>query len=499
MNSPLQVGLFGAWAAVQMALGAFFLQAFYARRREQEYLLFSLVCFAYGVADAGYAMAAAAESLSDWSRAARVVHAGLFAGSALTVHFTLGFVAPERAARVTTPVYVVALVLAVSVGWFWEAGSLVVRESHVLGFRMTQMEARFTAMGMLAYAAALLSAVWCLALLGSAYRAGRKEARGAIIGLTVAVVTGAVDTLSVGGALFAPTLLPYGCLIYGFGVTDTLLVRYRHAADNLETTANELRRATDELTNSYLELSVVQEELFKKKQLASVGELAASIAHEVRNPLAVIVNAAANLKRTNLGADDRSTLFEIISEEITRLNGLVTELVRFARPMNVRREDVSLAEVWRTVTGRLDEKYAIDLHMDDDPDVRTLWADPALLTLALTNMVDNACQAMPEGGSIVGMATRARLDDQPAVWVELKDTGPGMDPTTARRALDPFFSTRPRGTGLGLPIALRIAEAHGGTLDLRTSPGEGTTVGILFPMKRGEKMSDPRLSEKPRA
>src|SRR6185312_7280795 len=116
--------------------------------------------------------------------------------------------------------------------------------------------------------------------------------------------------------------LPYGFLIYGFGVAHTVLVRYRRAADDLEVTASELRQATEELTNSYLELSVIQEELFRKRQLASVGELAAAIAHEVRNPLAIIKNAGASLRRVNIKEEDKATLFQIIEEEITRLNNL---------------------------------------------------------------------------------------------------------------------------------------------------------------------------------
>jgi signal transduction histidine kinase len=192
-------------------------------------------------------------------------------------------------------------------------------------------------------------------------------------------------------------------------------------------------------------------------------------------------------------------LFDIIQEEITRLNGLVTELLRFARPMNVRREDVPIAEVFAAITAKLEARYTFDIHVDDDAEVRSVWADPALLRLALTNVVDNARQAMPEGGALLVVAARSRLGNQRAVRVEVADTGQGMDSRTARRALDPFFSTRPSGTGLGLAIAARIAEAHDGTLELRSRPGEGTTVTLVLPVRRAEKQRDSRISVAPRA
>jgi signal transduction histidine kinase len=325
-------------------------------------------------------------------------------------------------------------------------------------------------------------------LLAYSYSRGRREVRGALLGHVVVVLAAAVDVLSISGFARSPALLPYAFLIYGFGVADTLLVRYRRAADDLEATANELRQATEELTSSYLELSVVQEELFHKRQLASVGELAASIAHEVRNPLAVIVNAAANLKRTSLVAADRDTLFGIIEEEITRLNNLVTELLRYARPMNVRREDAPVGEVLKALGEGLDPKYTLELPAQD-PEVPTIWADATLLRLALTNLVDNATQSMPNGGVIVISVAKDASDGRESIRVDVSDRGQGMDSHTLHRALDPFFSTRPSGTGLGLPIAGRILEAHGGRIEVQSRLGEGTTVSLFIPPKRPEQRS----------
>lgn len=485
MNAPLLAGLFGAWTAVQLALGAFFLQAYFARRRELEYLLFGLVCFALAVTDLGLTITTADSGLSHFGLAASIAHAGALAATAFNVHFALAYIAPTRARRVATAVYGLnAVYLALSLfGFWWKPGSFHLVHWEAFGTGIVQVVAMPSALAVSGYVVLILEGFSSVGLLGLSFARGRHEVRGALLGHIVVVVAAVVDVLSVSGVTRAPAFLPYAFLIYGFGVADTLLVRYRRAADELEVTANELRQATEELTSSYLELSVVQEELFHKRQLASVGELAASIAHEVRNPLAVIVNAAANLKRTSLAAADKDTLFGIIEEEITRLNNLVTELLRYARPMNVRREDTPMVEVFRGLGDGLDPKYTLEIPALG-PELQTIWADATLLRLALANLVDNARQAMPDGGVIAITVSKDASDGRDALRIDVRDTGHGMDSHTLRRALDPFFSTRPSGTGLGLPITGRIAEAHGGRLEVHSRLGEGTTVSLFIPVRR---------------
>jgi signal transduction histidine kinase len=351
---------------------------------------------------------------------------------------------------------------------------------------------------MFAYATSMLQNGTSVVLLVRAYRAGRREVIGGLFGLSVVFLCTASDVLTLMGVISMPSLMPYGLLVYGFGIADTLLVRYRRAAEELEVTATELRSATEELTSSYLELSVVQEELFRKRQLASVGELAASIAHEVRNPLAIIKNAGASLRRQSIGEQDKKQLFEIIEEEITRLNNLVSELLRYARPVNVRREDISLTEFVRSVGDALGDRYPIVLHVASLPEVETVWADASLLRLALTNVLDNARLAMPGGGTISIEARREEIAGASGVLIQVTDTGGGMDSKTLRRAMDPFFSTRPSGTGLGLPIAGRIVEAHGGRVEVTSVAGEGTTVSLFIPARKpDQRSSEPRLSPVP--
>lgn len=502
MNSPLLAGVFGAWAAAEVALGLFFLQAYAARRREFEYLLFGLVCFSLVVVDAGFALSFAQHDLSKWPLATGIAHAGGFVASAINVHFVLLFAGPRRARKYVPVVYVGAavFVLAIVTGQFWEPGSIHFRMVRSFGFTLAQVGAQPTLLGLSAYAFNMLQNALSVGLLVRAYRNGRREVIGGLFGFTVVVACTVSDMLTVLGAVAMPSLLPYGLLVYGFGIADTLLVRYRRAAEELEITATELRSATEELTNSYLELSVVQEELFRKRQLASVGELAASIAHEVRNPLAIIKNAGASLRRQNIGEKDRNTLFQIIEEEITRLNNLVSELLRYARPVNVRRADISIAELVRGFSETLGDRYPLALHVAAEPEVETVWADPSLLRLALTNVLDNARLAMPDGGTISIEARKEQQAGHSGVLIQITDTGGGMDSNTLRRAMDPFFSTRPSGTGLGLPIAGRIVEAHGGRVEVTSVHGEGTTVSLFIPSRRpDQRASEPRLSPVPRS
>lgn len=492
MNAPVVAGIFSAWAAVQLTVGAFFLLAYTARRRELEYFLFSLVCFGMAVTNGGLAAASAIHGTENWETTMKVMHTGAIAATAANVHFVLQFVAPAYVRRVVPLAYVLAAAyigVSLAGGW-WVPGTAHLAPGSPLGFHMMEVMGRPTLIAQSCYLAFMIANVSTFGALFMAYRGGRRDVRGAMIGLAVVIACGVNDLINVAMQFGTPPLFPYGFLIYGFGVADTLLVRYHRAAQQLEVTARELRHATEELTSSYLELSVVQEELFRKRQLASVGELAASIAHEVRNPLQIIRSAGANLKRPSLGTEDRNTLFQIIEEEITRLNKIVTELLRYARPVNVHREDIVLADFLAGFRDNLDPAYALTVDVAERPDVEKVWADAALLKLAIQNLIDNCRQAMPDGGTIMLRAAAARTVDVPGVRIEISDAGQGMDSHTLHRAMDPFFTTRPSGTGLGLPITGRIIEAHGGEVDVRSRTGEGTTVSLFIPAKRVGGPSD---------
>jgi signal transduction histidine kinase len=181
--------------------------------------------------------------------------------------------------------------------------------------------------------------------------------------------------------------------------------------------------------------------------------------------------------------EDRTMLLGIVDEEAARLNRLVTDLLRFARPVSVKRSPVSLLELAnRSRSSAMLDGHQIVVNMDDDAELNTVWVDPSLFRLVFDNLVENACQAMKTGGTVQIAVHRGQLRGEPAVRIEIADSGQGMEQGVRERALDPFFTTRPSGTGLGLPIVHRIIEAHGGEIHLDSEEGQGTTVTLLLPL-----------------
>jgi signal transduction histidine kinase len=325
-----------------------------------------------------------------------------------------------------------------------------------------------------------------IVLLARAYRAGRREALSALLGAMLLAAAIGNDVALVSGLIDNTIYLyPHVFLVYGFGVATTLLLRYRTTAGQLEQSVSNLQVRTEELRRSNAELSVVQDELVRKQQLAAVGELAAAIAHEVRNPLAVIVNAVSGLRRSALRAEDRDTLLNIVDEETARLNRLVTDLLRFARPVRVQRSLVSLPELCARARTAMDEDHDLVIEIPGEPELQNVWVDPGLFRLVFDNLVENACQAMKHGTVRVHVEPD-ELDGIPMVRMDVVDRGQGMESEILERAKDPFFTTRPSGTGLGLPIVQRIMAAHGGEIRLSSSEGEGTTASLFIPRGSGE-------------
>jgi signal transduction histidine kinase len=395
------------------------------------------------------------------------------------------FARVRQATRVAAGLYLFALAFEIVnlQGGFWTThrGVAVEAFGRSVGYAVGEP----TPIGYVFYSLGVLETVASVTLLVVAYRSGRREALSALVGAAFclpAVVNDAA--IATGMNRHTVSLLPHGFLIYAFGVAATLLLRYRFATGDLERAAATLRERTDELADSHAELRQIQDELTSKKQLAAVGELAAAIAHEVRNPLAVIVNAVAGLRRGNLAEDARTNLLDIVDEEAARLNRLVGDLLRFARPVSVNRLSVSLVELANRAGASVREPHELSIETDGSPECDAVWLDPNLFRLVIDNLISNARQAMRDGGTI---KVRIRKDPTalvPSVRLEIQDSGRGMGADIRRRATDPFFTTRPSGTGLGLPIVVRIVEAHGGSLTIESSEGSGTTVSVSVPAGR---------------
>jgi signal transduction histidine kinase len=278
------------------------------------------------------------------------------------------------------------------------------------------------------------------------------------------------------GALGGFYVLEHSTVVVSLLLSYMLLARFAR-------NESELEERTAEVAASYRDLSRARDDLIRKEQLAAVGGLSAVIAHEIRNPLAILRNAASGLRRAALAPSDRDTLLGILDEETDRLGRLSNDLATYARPLALSSEPIQVGLVLEEcATAALEEAHrrGIEIEMTIEGD-ELVDGDPSLLRHALTNIVENAAQSMPAGGRIVVRSRRAKLGERDAIVIEMEDTGEGMDSIVKQKAVDPFFTTRASGTGLGLAIVDRVARAHGGELEIESRYGTGTIVRITLP------------------
>jgi signal transduction histidine kinase len=252
--------------------------------------------------------------------------------------------------------------------------------------------------------------------------------------------------------------------------------------DELGHATRDLRTKARELKHSRSELRAVQNELGRKQHLAVIGEMAAVIAHEVRNPLAVISNAVSSLRRDGLSRHDHDVLLSILAEEAARLNQLVNDLLSYTRPVNIQRQRVVLSDVLQRSTLLGANRGSTTIQFEPDNVRGQVWGDPNLLRRVFDNIVENSIQATGSRGTVRIAIEATSRDSREGFVVRVSDDGEGMDTQVRRRAKDPFFTTRPEGTGLGLAIVSRLVEAHGGEVDIDSEAGEGTTVSVFLPI-----------------
>ncbi|MBW2463416.1 MAG: hypothetical protein JRH11_17330 [Deltaproteobacteria bacterium] len=272
---------------------------------------------------------------------------------------------------------------------------------------------------------------------------------------------------------------------YYLGVHATLLTvgaMGKLLVDRFTQTSTTLDLRTRELSTSYDELRDTEAALVKKEQLATVGELSGLIADQVEAPLSAIKATSQGLSREGLDSDARGALLDGLDDEVDRLNRLVDNLLSYARPVTPQIRPVAIFEmVSEVLTGQVPTDSNIDTDIDVDNAPAIIYADGDLLRVALREVVDNAVQAMPNGGSLIVSARPTIGDDGDAVVLEIHDSGIGMDAETIEKSREPFFTTEPLGTGLGLAIVERILAMHSGSLSFESEPGLGTVVHLEIP------------------
>ena len=224
----------------------------------------------------------------------------------------------------------------------------------------------------------------------------------------------------------------------------------------------------------------MEEQLREQTALARLGEMAAVIAHEIKNPLAGIRGAIQVIGGRLKDGGDQAVVQEIVAR-IDSLNDLMKDLLLFARPPKPRPTALDLTLLVATVAGLLREDPALaDVQVDVRGSAPPVLADAGLLKIVFLNLLVNSAHAMEGRGRI-----RVSLSSVDGVCeITFNDSGPGIPPAVREKVFTPFFTTKARGTGLGLPTAKRLIEAHSGTISIECPPEGGTVVTVTLPLQR---------------
>ncbi len=225
------------------------------------------------------------------------------------------------------------------------------------------------------------------------------------------------------------------------------------------------------------ELERLRAQVVRQTQLATIGQLSASIAHELRNPLGVIRNAAYLLKRKISPEETKLQHYvTIVEEETSTADQIITELMAMTRGQAPRKEPVELCRLVRDALARLSVPEEVRWHSECHPDPFVVQADPAQLVQVIRNLFINSIQAMEGSGEITVQTARDDRFDQ----ITIRDTGPGVPAEARQYVFEPLFTTKTKGTGLGLAICRQIVERHGGSLEMLDTK-EGAAFHIRLP------------------
>ncbi|MBN9688188.1 MULTISPECIES: ATP-binding protein [unclassified Corallococcus] len=252
-------------------------------------------------------------------------------------------------------------------------------------------------------------------------------------------------------------------------------------------------RLYESLWASYAELAATRAEMVKRERFAALGELSAIVAHEVRNPLGVIFNAVATLRRIMNPGGDTAMLLDIVAEESDRLNRMVADLLDFTRPRNpvLQPEDLLrvLQDAFDAARAQAPTERPVSLSIEVEPGLAAVPMDRRQIRQALFNVAVNAIQSMPQGGEVRVRARRDTHGGREQLRIDVMDGGPGIPAELLHRVFEPFFTTKAQGTGLGLAVVKRILEEHRGEIAVESAAGRGTTFTFWLPLTQPQSLS----------
>jgi two-component system, NtrC family, sensor kinase len=280
-------------------------------------------------------------------------------------------------------------------------------------------------------------------------------------------------------------------------LSSSLNVMLRHLEDNKA----ELKTSIRSLEKANLELQQAQEEIIRSEKLASVGRLASGIAHEIGNPIGIVLGYLGLLKGSDLNNEEKRDFINRIEEEIGRINRTIRNLLDFSRPSKGELKAVSVHQIIDDMIDILKPQPMVsdsDVFLDKRAKMDIVRADPDKLKQVFLNLSMNAIDAMEAGQSkdksqknILSIKTNISPEvktdpriNASRIYIEFRDTGPGIPTQDLTKIFDPFYTTKEpgKGTGLGLSVSLRIVEDMGGDIRLKSEQGKGTNITVILPL-----------------
>ncbi len=251
---------------------------------------------------------------------------------------------------------------------------------------------------------------------------------------------------------------------------------------------NELKKSHQDLQISHQELEKAQASLIRTEKLASLGQLAAGVAHEINNPLGTITIFAHLILKSLPPDDPRRQDVQMIIDEANRTKEIVQGLLSFARETKMRPGATNINQLLEEVLALVVNQslfHNIVIHKELAANLPAIYADGTQLKQVFLNIILNAAEAMNGSGDLF---IRSQFDDaNRQIVIAIRDTGPGIDSEVLNKIFDPFFTTKEKGTGLGLAISYGIIERHHGRIDVETEPGKGSTFIIRLPMLEADQ------------
>lgn len=266
------------------------------------------------------------------------------------------------------------------------------------------------------------------------------------------------------------------------------------AGNEVKALSRSVRGLIQDVDQTQSELEKSRESLLQAEKMAMVGKLAAGMAHSIRNPFTSVKMRLFSLNRSLKFTGTQKEDFDVISEEIRRIDTIVQNFLEFSRPPKLTIQSISPSTVVDQTIQLLKYRlrsYDVIVKVEREQNLPEIDADPEQLKEVFVNLVVNACEAMEKGGSIVIREQQiTRPSEGRSAVIRVTDNGPGIPESIRNKVLQPFFTTKEEGTGLGLSIADRIIEEHHGSIDIESNENGGTTFIISLPIKETEHAND---------